>query len=213
MPDFEKRRWRSRFERRLLDAGAADSHEALGERKAAAIGAMRGTVVEFGPGTGVNMRYFAPGVHVIAIEPNPFMHERLRVQAQEHGVDLEIRTLRGESVDIEDASVNGVVGTLLLCGVDDPAAVISEAHRVLAPGGTYFFLEHVHAPADSGMRHVQRLVKRPHEWLLNGCRIDQDSASLLQAGPFDSVDVEEIDRGRAAAWCRHQIIGTAAKSG
>ncbi len=64
---------------------------------------MAGTVVELGPGTGVNMRYYAPGVKVIAIEPNPVMHDPLRAKADEHGVDLEIRTLRGESIDVDDA--------------------------------------------------------------------------------------------------------------
>ena len=101
---------------------------------------MRGTVVELGPGTGVNMRYYAPGTRVIAIEPNPVMHPPLQSAADEHDVDLEIRQLDGASVDVADASVDGVVGTLLLCGVDDPAQVISEAHRLLKPGATYFFM-------------------------------------------------------------------------
>lgn len=213
MPNFEKHKWRSRFERALLDAGAADSHEALGDRKTAVIGSMTGTVVELGPGTGANMRYYADGVHVIAIEPNPHMHEMLSAAAEQYDVDLEIRSLRGESIDVDDGTADGVVGTLLLCGVEDPSSVIAEAHRVLRPGGTYFFLEHVHAPDGSGMRRVQRVVKRPHEWLFNGCRIDQDSGSLLRAGPFDSIDFDEIDRGRAAVWCRDQIIGTATKAG
>ncbi len=213
MPDLEKNKWRSRLEAAILDAGAADSHDALGERKAAVIGAMSGTVVEFGPGTGANMRYYADGVRVIAIEPNPHMHERLRSAAKEHSVDLEIRTIRGEAVDVADTTADGVVGTLLLCGVDDPAAVIGEAHRVLKPGGTYFFLEHVLAPESSRMHRVQRLVKRPHAWLFNGCRVDQDSATLLAAGPFAAVEFDDIDRGRGGVWCRHQIVGTATKAG
>ncbi len=213
MPDLEKQKWRSRFERRLLDAGAADSHAALGDRKTEIIGAMRGTIVEIGPGTGANMRYFADGVHVIAIEPNPHMHERLRAAADEHGVDLEIRSLRGEAIDVADGAADGVVGTLLLCGVDDPSAVVAEAHRIIRPGGTYFFVEHVRAGDGSGTRRAQRVMKRPHAWLFNGCRIDQDSGSILRSGPFDTVDFDEIDRGIGAVWCRRQIIGAATKAG
>lgn len=212
MPDFAKQKLRSRFEAKLLDAGAADGHATFGQRKAEVIGAMTGTVVEFGPGTGANMRYYRPGVKVVAIEPNPHMHERLRAQAERHGVDLEIRSLRGESVDVPDGAAGGVVGTLLLCGVDDPAAVIEEAHRVLAPGGVYFFIEHVRSPEGSPTRRAQQVLKRPHEWMFNGCRVDQSTAELLEAGPFESVEFDEIDRGRSAAWVRHQIIGTATKS-
>jgi SAM-dependent methyltransferase len=212
MPDLTKQKWRSKIEAKLLDSGAEDNHRIYGERKQAVIGAMAGTVVELGPGTGVNMRYYAPGAKVIAIEPNPVMHDPLRAKADEHGVDLEIRTLRGESIDVDDASVDGVVGTLLLCGVDDPAQVVREAHRVLKPGGTYFFLEHVESPVGHRNRTVQKLLFRPHRWMFNGCEITRETAALLEAGPFESVEVSEVDRGRAALWVRHQIVGTAAKA-
>ena len=121
VPDLTKQKRRSRFEARLLEAGAEDSHAAWGERKSAIIGAMRGTVVELGPGTGVNMRYYAAGTKVVAIEPNPVMHAPLQSAAAEYDVDLEIRQLDGHAVDLADESADGIVGTLLLCGVDDPA--------------------------------------------------------------------------------------------
>jgi len=211
MVDFEKNKLRSRLEARILDAGADDSHAAYGERKQDAVGSMTGTVVELGPGTGANMRYYAAGTKVIAIEPNPEMHDRLRERSAEHDVDLEIRTLRGESIDVDDASVDGVVGTLLLCGVDDPAQVVREAHRVLRPGCTYFFVEHVKAPAGSGALRVQRLLFRPHRWMFNGCETTRDTESVIRRGPFSSVDVDHVDRGRSGLHVRHQIVGTAVK--
>lgn len=211
MPDLERQKLRSKMEAKLLDAGADDTHAVYGERKAEVIGAMTGTVVELGPGTGLNMRYYAAGTTVIAIEPNPVMHGPLRTKARVHSVDLEIRTLRGESIDVDDESVDGVVATLLLCGVDNPLQVMREAHRVLKPGGTYFFIEHVVAPADTITRRVQRLLKRPHRWTFNGCEIDRDTESLLRGGPFSSIEVEAVDRGPKALWVRHQIIGSATK--
>jgi len=212
VPDLIKQKWRSKFEAWLLDAGADDSHKAWGDRKTEVIGAMRGIVVELGPGTGVNMRYYAPGVRVIAIEPNPVMHPRLRAAAETNGVDLEIRQLDGASIDVDDGIAGGVVGTLLLCGVDDASQVIREAHRVLQPGGTYFFVEHVASPKGSRTRRIQRLLRRPHRWMFNGCDISCDTASTLRNGPFESVEVVEVDRGRAALWVRHQIAGVARKA-
>lgn len=212
VPDLTKQKRRSRFEAWLLESGADDSHAAWGERKQATIGAMRGTVVELGPGTGVNMRYYAPGTRVIAIEPNPVMHARLQSAAKNYGVDLEVRQLDGAAVDVADDSVDGVVGTLLLCGVDDPALVISEAHRILKPGGTYFFIEHVASPVGTATRRVQRALFRPHRWLFNGCEITRDTAAAVRRGPFDTVVIEEVDRGRAALWVRHQIVGSATKA-
>jgi SAM-dependent methyltransferase len=212
MVDFEHHRWRSRFEAWLLDGSAEATHESQGERKSAEIGSMSGTIVELGPGTGVNMRYYAPGVHVIAMEPNPVMHDRLRRHAAEHDVDIEIRTLAGESLDVADGEADGVVGTLLLCGVEDPAKVIAEAHRILKPGGRYFFTEHVRAPDSTWTRRIQRVLRRPHGWMFNGCRTDQDTAAILRDSPFETVDIDEEDRGPRGLYVRHGLIGTAVKS-
>lgn len=212
MPNFEKQKLRSKFEARLLDAGAADNHAAYGDRKTEVIGSMSGKIVEIGPGTGANMRYYVPGTKVIGIEPNPVMHAPLQAKADEHGIDLEIRSLRGESIDVDDESVHGVVATLVLCGVDDPGQVIREARRILKPGGTYFFIEHVVAPADTRTRTVQKVLFRPHRWAFNGCEINRDTTALLRASQFDNIEIEDVDRGGRALWVRHQIVGTAQKA-
>jgi SAM-dependent methyltransferase len=211
VPDLAKQKLRSVFEAIVLDAGAKATHKTHGRFKADVIGPMRGTIVELGPGTGVNMRYYSPGVHVIAIEPNPAMHDRLRTKAADHNVEVEIRTLRGEEVDVADASADGVVGTLVLCGVDDPSKVVSEAYRVLKPGGTYLFLEHVAAPSGTITRRVQQALLRPHRWLFNGCEVNRDTESVLRAGRFTDISVEAIDIGVKGGHVRHFVRGTATK--
>ena len=152
-----KAKIRSRIEAKLLDAGRAQVHKLHGDRKRDVIGAMTGTIVEVGPGTGANMQFYGSGVHVIAIEPNPNMQPLLRAEAEKYGVDLEIRTVQGERIDVDDETADHVVATLVLCGVDDPPTVVSEIRRVLKPGGTYFFLEHVGAEPGTGVRWVQDL--------------------------------------------------------
>lgn len=209
MPDLTNQRLRTKFEAALLDASASATHDTYGERKQDVIGAMTGTVVELGPGTGPNMRYYAPGTRVIGIEPNQGMHDRLRARADEHGVDLEIRTLRGEQIDVDDGAADAVVATLVLCGVDDPSQVVREVQRVLRPGGTFFFLEHVVAPDGTGTRRAQRLLERPHRWLFNGCVVDRDTESLLADSGFASIEIEQHDEGRSGLHVRHRIIGTA----
>ncbi len=206
-----KARIRSWVEGKILDASAGQIHERHGQRKADVIGAMRGTVVEIGPGTGPNMAYYAAGVRVIAIEPNPNMHSSLRAAASRHGVDLEIRTVQGERIDVDDEGADGVVGTLVLCGVDDPEAVVRQVHRILKPGGSYFFLEHVAAEPGTTTRRVQDLVHRPHRWLANGCETNRDTAAVIDAAGFTSVDHETIDAGVSAAYTRIQLVGSATK--
>lgn len=209
MSDLADRRLRTRFEAWMLDSNADEVHRRYGEQKQRAIGAMTGTVVELGPGTGANMRYYAPGTQVIGIEPNPGMHDPLREKAAEHDVALEIRTVGAEGIEVPDHSADGVVGTLVLCGVDEPSEVLQEVRRILRPGGTYFFLEHVVAPDGTGTRRAQRLLKRPHRWLFNGCVVDRDLRAEIESAGFASVDLTEHDEGRAGLHVRHRIVGTA----
>lgn len=210
--DFAAAPWRGRFEAKLLAAGADAEPDAVVDRKVAVIGGMSGTVVEIGPGPGTNLRYYAPGAQVIAVEPNPAMHDRLRAEARRHNVDLDIRTVHGERMDVADGQADAVVGTLLLCGVDDPVQVIDEVKRVLKPNGTYFFYEHVRAPDRTMTRLGQRLALAPQRWLLNGCETDRDTGLLLRDARFSQLDINEIDIGWSAAWTRTRIIGTAMTS-
>ncbi|CAN5480271.1 class I SAM-dependent methyltransferase [soil metagenome] len=207
--DFASAPVRGRLEAWGLRVAATADHALVGDRKQAVIGAMSGTVVELGPGPGVNMRYYAPGTRVIAVEPNPAMHRGLRAAAMTHGQEVDVRMVHGEDLDLADSSVDGVVGTLVLCGVDDPAAVLATVRRVLRPGGTYFFYEHVAGAPGSGTRLAQRVAKRPQRWLLNGCEVDRDTGSLLAGAGFAEVAVESVDAGLQAVWTRTRIIGTA----
>ncbi len=209
MGDLARHRIRGWIEARILDASAGQMHARYGARKAEVVGAMRGTVVEIGPGTGNNLRYYAAGTSVIAIEPNPAMHGRLRKHAREHGVDLDIRTSSGEAIGLPDHAADGVVGTLVLCGVDDPDRVLSEVRRVLKPGGTFFFIEHVRAPAGTWTRRIQRLVRRPHRWMFNGCVVDRDTESALRRAGFDRLELAREDAGPAGLYVRHRVVGTA----
>lgn len=204
-------RRRGRFEAWLHDKTAEQVHAMHGRLKGEIIGAMTGTIVELGPGAGANMRYYGSGVHVIGIEPNPAMHDRLTANADRSGVDLEIRTLHGESIDVADGAADAVVATLVLCGVGDPNQVMAEVRRVLKPGGTFFFIEHVVAPSGSWTRRLQRLVKRPHRWLFNGCEVDRDTAELLRNSGFGDLDIRTSDAGVGGMYVRHQIMGTATR--
>lgn len=209
--DFEKAPRRGRFEAWLLDKVSPGMNEQYGPAKQEAIAAMRGTVVEIGPGTGANLEFYADGVNVIGIEPNPAMHDRLRANAERHGVDLAIRTLRGEALDVADGSADGVVATLVLCGVGDPAGVVSEVQRILKPGGSYFFIEHVAAAEGSTLRRVQSVVNRPHRWVFNGCEVHRRTGDVLADAGFASIEVDELHTGRRGLYTRDFIVGTAVR--
>jgi SAM-dependent methyltransferase len=168
--------------------GYINLHMRKGKR--AAFAGLPQTVVELGSGSGANLQYLPPAARLIAIEPNPYMHDRLRRAAARRGVDLEIRDVVAERIDLPDASADAVISSLVLCTVGDPAAVLAEVRRVLRPGGRFSFAEHVVARKHTPTRWVQRAMRRPWAWVFEGCSCERDLASAIESAGFARVDIQ-----------------------
>lgn len=202
---------RGRFNSWILDVGEANMDRIYGRRKRALFRDLPREIVEIGPGPGANLRYYAPGTRVIAIEPNPAMHPRLRDNAARHGVDLEIRGIRGEAIDLPDASCEAVVGTLVLCTVEDPHRVVAEVYRILKPGGRFLFVEHVAAPRGTGLRAVQDAIHGPWRWLFEGCNPNRSTHLLLKEAGFSEIEMDCFQLRVPFLPVRPHIYGRAVK--
>lgn len=195
-PGVHLRRWAMA---RAYTRTMARHEEFMAERKRALLAGLSGTVLELGPGPGVNFRYLPLGrvERWIGVEPNPFMAAKLRATATEAtrdaGIPAEVRGVAAEGMEVEAGSVDCVLATLVLCSVPDPAAVLADVRRVLRPGGTFVFLEHVAAPPGTGLRRLQSCVK-PLWWCFaDGCRPDRDLGAAIRAAGFARVDIDEFD--------------------
>ena len=162
----------------------------LRKRKRRVFTELPGEVVELGSGVGANLRYLPPGATLIAIEPNPHMHPRLRAAAERHGVRLELQARVAERTGLADQSVGTVISSLVLCSVADPAAVLAEIRRILRPGGTFRFVEHVVARPRTLTRVLQRVLRRPWAWTFEGCSCERDLERLVRTAGFARVTVE-----------------------
>jgi ubiquinone/menaquinone biosynthesis C-methylase UbiE len=147
-------------------------------------------VVELGSGVGANLFYLPWHSKLIAIEPNVHMHDGLRRAAEGSGVFVDIRTRMAEHTGLADNSADAVISSLVLCSVQDVDAVLTEVRRVLRPGGTFRFAEHVVAPAGTVTRFLQRLLRRPWAWTFEGCSCERDLESAIRGAGFASVEVE-----------------------
>ena len=180
---------RGRFDSMFFQVMGGYINGHMHERKTKAFADLPPNVVELGSGVGANLGYLPVGAHLIAIEPNPYMHARLRRAARRYGVGLEIRNALGERIDLPDASVEAVISSLVLCTVSDPAAVLAEIRRILRPGGRFGFAEHVAAKPRTPTRWSQRILRRPWAWVFEGCSCERDLTSLIASAGFTSVDI------------------------
>ena len=187
--DFGQHPARGRFNSAFFRVMGGYINWHMQKRKTTAFANLPPTVVELGAGVGANMRYLPVDARLIAVEPNPYMHAGLRCAARSRGVDLEIRSVAAEQIDLPDASVDAVISSLVLCSVRDPDAVLAETRRILRPGGRFSFAEHVAAKPGTPTRWTQRILRRPWAWIFEGCSCERDLAKSIQSAGFSSVDL------------------------
>ena len=148
------------------------------------------TVVEIGSGVGANLPYLPPGTTLVALEPNRYMHPRLTEAALRARVRLDLREEMAERTGMPDHSVDAVISSLVLCSVKDVDAVLAEVRRILRPGGSFAFVEHVAAEHGTPTRAAQRMLRRPWAWTFEGCSCERDLEKSLRQAGFASVEVE-----------------------
>jgi ubiquinone/menaquinone biosynthesis C-methylase UbiE len=202
---------RGRFNAWFLAALDGYMHWKYAAIKSRLLGQAPAVVVELGPGPGANLRYLPRGTKLIAVEPNLHMHPVLERRARQLGIDLDLRGLAGESLDLPSASVDFVFSSLVLCTVEKPEQVIAEVRRVLKPGGRFACVEHVEAPAGSAIHRMQRLIRRPWKWVFEGCDLCRDTGATLRSSGFAQVDVQSLVLPTIFVPIRHQITAMCVK--
>jgi SAM-dependent methyltransferase len=178
-----------------LALGDDAQHRIYGDRKRQLFAGLEGTVVEIGPGTGVNLPYLPDGLRWIGLEPNPHMHDFLREQLAGRDIDGDLRTNPAQDTGLPTACADAVISTLVLCSVPHLDETLAELRRVLKPGGRLLFIEHVAAPHDTWLYTLQHTIQPAWTCLGDGCHPDRDTAAALQRAGFASVSIENFATG------------------
>jgi ubiquinone/menaquinone biosynthesis C-methylase UbiE len=156
------------------------------EHRRRALKGLSGIVVELGPGDGANFPLYPETVsQVIAVEPEPRFRSQAAEVASEVAVPIRVAPGTAEALPVEDASVDAVLASLVLCTVPDQAAALAEARRVIRPGGELRFHEHVHADRQP-LRAFLEIAERSRIWptLGGGCHPTRDTLAAIEAAGF-----------------------------
>ncbi|KAK9276836.1 hypothetical protein L1049_006373 [Liquidambar formosana] len=172
-------------------------------------------VLEIGIGTGPNLKYYASDtdVQVFGIDPNRKMEKYAKAAAVAAGMPpANFKFLRavGEALPLNDASVDAVVGTLVLCSVKDVDLALKEVKRVLKPGGLYLFVEHVAAKDGTFLRVLQNVVDPLQQTVSDGCHLTRETGKSISEAGFSGVDINTTLVSNATLISPH-VYGIACK--
>ncbi len=146
-----------------------------------------GRVLEMGVGTGKNIRYYPEGRDIVAMDISEKMLDRAQRRAERFGARVKLELGDAQALSYPDASFDVVVATFLFCSVPDPVLGLTEARRVLRPGGQLLLLEHV-LSRRWGLRRLMRWLD-PIPFHIWGAHIDRDTVdNVRRAGLVDVVE-------------------------
>lgn len=152
-----------------------------------------GRVLEIGIGGGLNLPFYDPAKveSVTGIDPSP----ELRVMAEQapraKGLNVFMVEGAGENLPFADASFDTVLATYTLCSVAAVERVLSEARRVLKPGGMYLFCEHGLSP-DGDVARWQRRIDPVWKHIAGNCHLSRPVAKTIAANGFAIADVDTM---------------------
>ncbi len=208
-PAFPQHAGRGAFNATFFAAAGPYLDAAQRPYKRAVFAGLPEVVVELGSGVGANLRYLPPGGTLVAIEPNRSMHARLRSAASRRGIHLDLRERTAESTGLPDGTIDTVISSLVLCTVSEPDAVLAEVRRILRPGGSFRFVEHVVAAEGTPTRTAQRILRRPWAWTFEGCSCERDLDGAVRRAGFAEVEVEHYRLHTPFVPFNPQIAGVA----
>jgi ubiquinone/menaquinone biosynthesis C-methylase UbiE len=161
----------------------------------------RGTVLEVGIGSGLNLPYYSREVtHLIGLEPSAMLRQEAAEAAEDAAFTVELLAAGAESIPLESASVDAVVSTWTLCSIPDLATSLTEMRRVLRPGGRLLFFEHGRAPDPAVVRWQDRLA--PVLRGLAGCNPNRQIDDDILAAGFRMLEIERsyLEGPRFISW-------------
>jgi ubiquinone/menaquinone biosynthesis C-methylase UbiE len=202
----------SRLNAWLLYKGSERYNRRVDERKRSLFSGLSGCVLEIGPGTGANLEYYPEEVLLTGLEPNPWMQKHLKEKADQFNRPIEMLTGSAEDIPLEGESMNAVVSTLVLCSVTDLPQTLSEIKRVLKPGGSFLFIEHVAAREGTRLRTMQRWVKPLWRWIADGCHPDRETWKAIEGAGFKDVELEHFRLSLPLPVVGPHIMGRAVKN-
>ena len=195
----------------IYDRAMAGTEQAgLGERRQELLASASGRVLEIGAGTGVNLAHYPDAVtELVLTEPEEPMARRLEARAAAAGLPATVVRAPAERLPFPDDSFDAAVCTLVLCTVSDPEQALAELQRVLKPGGTLLFMEHVRSD-QPGLAKWQDRLAPVWRKIGHGCNPNRPTGDTISRSGLTVVEMQEGELPKAPPIVRPLRAGRAA---
>jgi ubiquinone/menaquinone biosynthesis C-methylase UbiE len=131
-------------------------------------------ILEIGFGTGINLKFYPRNVKkIIGVDANKGMLKQAQKKISDGRFDIELINQNSETLPFPDNSISAVASTYTLCSIKEINTALKEIHRVLKPGGKYYFLEHGLADNPKTQKWQHRLNPIQNIWA-DGCNLNRD---------------------------------------
>jgi len=117
-----------------------------------------GDTLELAIGTGANLPHYPPDVALTGVDWSAEMLRAARRRAERTGRTVDLRRADATALPFPDDAFDTVVSTYAFCCIPDVRAALTEALRVLRPGGDLLLADHVVATSWP-LRAVQHAVE------------------------------------------------------
>ena len=170
-----------------------------------------GQVLEIGFGTGLNLSHYSENVaKLIAIDANKGMNRLAQKRIDAANIEVAFEILNGENLPMEDNSFDSVVCTWTLCSIRKVEKAIEEIHRVLKPGGKFFFIEHGLSEEDK-VKVWQNRLTPIQKIIADGCHLNRNMEQLV-GNKFSNLTLSRFYAPNLPKFIGYMYQGIATKS-
>lgn len=150
-------------------------------------------VLEVGVGTGKNIPYHPPGVHVTGVDLSKRMLARARRRAERLGSPVNLLQMDAQALDFPNTVFDSAIATFIFCSVPDPVLGLREVARVVKPGGRIVLLEHVQSN-NPLVAWLMNLLDPLVVWLM-GPHINRRTVESVSRAGLTLERVEDLGAG------------------
>ncbi len=150
-----------------------------------------GRILELGVGTGKNLVFYPENKHLIAVDISLKMIRRAREKKPDY-LNVSFAIMNAEELALLSDSFDGIVTTFVFCSVFQPVNGLKELKRVLKPGGTALFLEHVR-PGNKVLAKLFDLLN-PVVVRIFGANINRTTTRNIKMAGFEIEEEHNLRR-------------------